>query len=508
MTKGVCKIRLLDEVTAAVVGLHGDHQDILYKKYSIPAPGYFFNPLYKLGRWDGKVHFFQPNGRTYAYLLEELIPRIIQMGYKVEIEDLRLPVAPPPNPITDDIFAHILHPDTGQPTKLRYYQRDGINTLIENGFGLIRASTGAGKTILCAGLCKAYGDAGFKTLTIVPSQDLIKQTKKVYIHSELDTGEYSGAHKNLDHMHVVSTWQALKNNPKIVELFQMVLVDECHGAKGKELQNILTEHASKIPYRFGVTGTLPPEPADEMAVYVALGPVRYDVTAKQLIDEGVLAMPHIDAIQLEEDLKEEYQQHCESLPPTEKRPTYIQYKDQYLPDFASEKAYLHRRKLRTEWIADYIMAKADKKKGNVMCFVDSIPFGRKLADHIPNAIFVNGQDIKTPAKRREVYDLFEHNDNLIVIATVNIAGTGLDVPRIFNVIMVDLGKSFVRVIQAIGRGLRKAHDKDAVMISDICGDLKYSKKHLAQRVNFYKEASYPYKKHKIDYEKQMSDIDL
>lgn len=508
MSKSICKIRLLDEVYAAVVGLHGDHQEILYKKYSIPAPNYFFNPLYKLGRWDGKVHFFQTNGKTYIYLLEEILPRVIQMGYEIVIEDLRGMTTQPPDSVDANMFAHIMHPLTGKPIILRHYQIDGINTLIEHGYGIVRASTAAGKTILCTGLCQRYGEVGVKTLTIVPSQDLIRQTKQMYIHCGLDTGEYSGTYKTLDHQHIVSTWQALKNNPKIIEMFQLVLVDECHGAKGKQLQEILTKHAAKVPFRFGVTGTLPPDPSDLMQVHVALGPVRFTITAAELINEGTLAAPHIDIIQLEEDLKNEYAQFCANQSPTDKPPTYTQYKDQYLPDFSSEKAYLHRRKPRMEWIASYIQAKADKKKGNVLCFVDSIPFGRKLAALIPGAIFVNGQDIKTPAKRREVYDRFEHEDNLIVIVTVNIAGTGLDIPRIFNLITIDLGKSFIRVIQAVGRSLRKAHDKDTVMVSDICGDLKYSKKHLRERTNYYTDAGYPYKKHKIDYVKQMSDIDI
>jgi superfamily II DNA or RNA helicase len=497
---------LLDEVTAVIVGLHSDHFDILYKKYSIPAPGFFFNPLYKMGRWDGKTHFLKENGRTFAYLLEEILPRIVSMGYAIEIEDLRNIVAPQPDNVTADLFAHTPHPDTGEPTKLRHYQIDGINELVNAGFGIVRASTGAGKTILCTGICETYGKIGVKTLTIVPSQDLISQTKKVYDYYGLDVGEYSGTSKDLDHLHVVSTWQALQNNPKVVELFQMVLVDECHGAKGKQLGEILTDHASKIPFRFGVTGTMPPEPADEMSVYVALGPIRFNITAAQLIAEGVLAAPHIDVIQLEEDLKAEWQQHCADLHSTIKPPTYTQYKDEYLPDFTSEKAYLHRKSKRIEWIANYIMAKADKKKGNVMCLVDGIPFGRKLAEHIPGAIFVNGQDVKTAKARKEIYKLFESNDNLVVIATVHIAGTGLDIPRIFNMILVDLGKSFVRVVQAVGRGLRKAKDKDTVMISDICSDLKYAKKHLKQRTNFYEDASYPYKKHKIDYEKSL-DLD-
>jgi superfamily II DNA or RNA helicase len=73
--------------------------------------------------------------------------------------------------------------------------------------------------------------------------------------------------------------------------------------------------------------------------------------------------------------------------------------------------------------------------------------------------------------------------------------------------MVDVGKSFIRVIQAIGRGLRTAEDKKSVIVTDICGDLKYSKKHLKERTNYYEEAQYKYKKHQIDYVKQMSALD-
>ena len=102
-------------------------------------------------------------------------------------------------------------------------------------------------------------------------------------------------------------------------------------------------------------------------------------------------------------------------------------------------------------------------------------------------------------QRQKVYDLFKSRDDLVVIATVNVAGTGLSINRIFNLVLVDLGKSFIRVIQAIGRGLRKAHDKDFVNVLDVCGDFKYSKQHMAKRIKFYQEAGYPYKKHAVTY---------
>jgi superfamily II DNA or RNA helicase len=100
--------------------------------------------------------------------------------------------------------------------------------------------------------------------------------------------------------------------------------------------------------------------------------------------------------------------------------------------------------------------------------------------------------------RKKIYQQFKDNDTLVVIATVQIASTGLDIKRIFNLIFIDVGKSFVRTIQTIGRGLRKAHDKDSVHVTDICSDLKYSKRHSTERVKFYKEAQYKHKKTKVD----------
>lgn len=507
MTRSECKIRLLNEVTAVVVGLHGDHYEMFFNKYSAPAPNYFFNPLFKLGQWDGKIRYFSMKGKTYVYLLDDLLPRIAKLGYKITIEDLRQSNKVDPDPITDQVYAHIGHADTGEPTVLRDYQVTGVNALIEHGYGILLASTGAGKTIICTALVDAYGKHGVKTITIVPNQDLIRQTKKDYAHYGLDVGEYSGTAKQLDHQHVISTWQALKNNPKIIEQFQLVLVDECHGAKGNVLQKILTDHSANIIYRFGVTGTLPKDPSDVLAVHVALGPVRETVSAKSLIDRGVLANLHIDVMQLEEDLQKEYQDFCKNDYPGSKPPTYTQFKDGYFPDFTAEKSFIHRNNTRHEWIADMLLAKQDQKKGNTLVLVDSISFGRKLASLIPGAIFVNGQDVKKSTDRDRVYQMFKDHDDLIVIATVHIAGTGLSIRRIFNLVLIDVGKSFIRVIQAIGRGLRTASDKDFVHITDVCSDLKYGRKHLTTRTNYYDEAQYPYKKHKIDYAKMLKSLD-
>jgi superfamily II DNA or RNA helicase len=87
----------------------------------------------------------------------------------------------------------------------------------------------------------------------------------------------------------------------------------------------------------------------------------------------------------------------------------------------------------------------------------------------------------------------------VLICTKGIASTGIDIPRIFNLVLLEAGKSFTEVVQSIGRGLRRAEDKDHVEIYDICADTKHSKRHLSARKKYYKDARYPFTVLKVPY---------
>ena len=89
--------------------------------------------------------------------------------------------------------------------------------------------------------------------------------------------------------------------------------------------------------------------------------------------------------------------------------------------------------------------------------------------------------------------------NKIIIATYGVASVGINIPRIFNLVLIEPGKSFVRVIQSIGRGIRKAEDKDYLNVIDITSNLKYSKRHLTKRKAFYKEQGFPFQVTKLEY---------
>ena len=117
---------------------------------------------------------------------------------------------------------------------------------------------------------------------------------------------------------------------------------------------------------------------------------------------------------------------------------------------------------------------------------------------IRDAVFVSAAT--KGVDRQEEYDEVRTSTNKVIIATYGVAAVGLNIPRIFNLVLLEPGKSFVRVIQSIGRGIRKAEDKDFVQIWDVTSTCKYAKRHLTERKKFYKEAKYPFTLEKVTWQ--------
>jgi superfamily II DNA or RNA helicase len=478
MTK-TCTLTVKDEVWCYFSGLAPEHIESLFKEFGVFVDGYFFMPLYKLGRWDGKIHFFERTGKTYVRLLDKILPFIDKWGYDVNLVDNRRPVKHPTVPGKLVSFDNIgictqaeggdimglVEVKPGVQFKLRPYQHECVMKAVEAGSGFIIAGTGAGKTSITAGISHIYGEMGYRVITIVPSSDLVDQTASWYELLGMDVGVYSGTDKNINKTHVVATWQALQYNPEIMENFDVLIWDEAHGIKASVAQKLINEHGKNIAFRFGVTGTLPKGEADQWSLFSSIGPVLKEIPAKWLMDNGYLAKVEIQPVELDE--------------------TYI---DEEFPDYSSERAFLTKSPARMEKIADIIISQC-ATNGNTLVLVNSIPFGEKLASLIKGAVFLYGESPKD--LRKEHYDMFEEHDDLIVIASSGIASTGISIDRVFCLVLVDAGKSFIRAIQSIGRGLRMADDKKNLKAVDIYSKLKWSKKHAKERDKYYKEAQYP-----------------
>jgi superfamily II DNA or RNA helicase len=164
-------------------------------------------------------------------------------------------------------------------------------------------------------------------------------------------------------------------------------------------------------------------------------------------------------------------------------------------NYQSELKHLLEDSERLDKIASLISGINDT--GNTLILVDRVNAGKEIVSRLPGSVFVSGAT--NMVERKEEYDEVATATNKIIVATYGVAAVGINIPRIFNLVLIEPGKSFVRVIQSIGRGIRKAEDKDHVQIYDITSSCKFAKRHLTQRKAFYKEANYPFDVEKLTY---------
>jgi len=480
------KIIIKDEVNVKIEGLEVGDRRALMKMFEFEKPGARYLPAVRLGRWNGKISYFSLAGSTYLNLLDNIIPYIYDKGYDIELVDQRVSHGELKfERIKEDSFSDTLwpdkHPMAGQPIMLRDYQVEIVNNFLENPQSLQEVATGAGKTLMTAALSKSVEHLG-RSLVIVPNKSLVVQTEADYINLGLDVGVYFGDRKDYGKQHTICTWQSLNNlfkntadagEENLDEFFfedvVCVIVDEVHMAKADVLKSMLTGVFANVPIRWGLTGTIPKEKLNQVSLLVSLGPVIGKLAASELQERGVLAQCHVNIVQLKDKVE--------------------------FTNYQSELKHLLEEPNRLDTIAGLI--EKVNETGNTLVLVDRVNAGKELVSRLPNAVFVNGSTSLT--ERKEEYDEVATSDDKIIVATYGVAAVGINIPRIFNLVLIEPGKSFVRVIQSIGRGIRKAEDKDFVQIWDITSTCKFAKRHLTQRKAYYKEAHYPFTLEKLDY---------
>ena len=483
-----CKVVIKDEVNVKIENLDLDTRKALVKKFKYEDPSARFRPSYKLGRWDGSISFFGLGGTTYMSMLGPVLEYLESKNFYIEVEDHRTSEPLEFSEIFEDFWGDQTWPEghrfAGEKIRLRDDQVDVINKFLENPQCIQEIATGFGKTITTATLskiCEKYG----RTITIVPNKSLVEQTEEDFVNCKLDVGVYYGDRKDLNKTHTICTWQSLnildKNSKNwdeaacarlemLLDNVQCVMVDEVHMAKADVLKNLLTRNLSKTPIRWGLTGTIPKAEHEFQSIRASLGEVVNRVAAHTLQESGVLSNCHVNIVQTGE------------------------WKE--FGSYAEELKYLVTDSTRMKYISNMIRNIA--ASGNTLVLVNRIDSGKFIIEQIPEAVFVSGQ-VKTK-DRKEEYDEIRTSDNKIIVATFGVAAVGINIPRIFNLVLLEPGKSFVRVIQSIGRGIRKADDKDFVQIWDMTAASKYAKRHLTERKRFYKEAKYPFTIEKVKYQ--------
>ena len=475
-------IELLDEVNCKIHNLEPHIRRKLNSKFSYMLPYAFHIPSFKLGRFDGKIKFFHLNGKTYNNLLPDILDFLSDMNLNFNLKDNREYYNINFNKIDENLFSHINWPENhknkNKPIILREYQVKIINNFLENKTGVQEIATGAGKTIIIAALSFIIENSlknKKRTLVIVPSKSLVTQTEEDYINVGLDVGVYYGERKEIGHTHTICTWQSLesirkqnKNDSSKMSIEEFtknvscVICDEVHSCKINVLQNILTTSLNNIYFRFGLTGTIPKDDYAKTSIKVSIGETTGSLAAAELQEDGVLANCNIHIRQL--------------------------------IDFVNCKKYTEELKLltvtnnrRLDYLAE--MIKEISETGSTLVLVDRIKCGEELVSRIPGSALVTGSMKNTDRKKH--YDEFATVENKTLIAIYKVASVGINIPSLENLVLIEPGKSFVRVIQSIGRSLRKSTNKDTADVYDICSTAKFSKRHLRERKKYYSDAQYP-----------------
>ena len=478
-----CTIIIRDEVNVKLEGLDPSTRRKCSDKLKFFLPHAFHMPAYKLGRWDGTVRFCDVGGRTFLNLLDDVLPVIIAQGYEIVIDDRRENEEMTFEHVTENFWEGVTWPEghinAGEPILLRDYQVDVINQFISAPQCLQEIATGAGKTIMTATMSKIVEKYG-RSIIIVPNKDLVRQTEEDYSNCGLDVGVYFGDKKDFGKTHTICTWQSLnsllkktkKGEDNIMDFIEdvcCVIVDETHQAKADVLKDLLTSVFANVPIRWGLTGTIPKSDWESASLRSSIGEVINKLSAKELQDQGVLANCHVNIVQTQETVS--------------------------YPNYQNEMTFLLEDKKRIEYVAE--MIKGISETGNTLVLTNRIKNGEALQELISGAEFVQGS--MKVADRKDAYNEINEGTNTITIATYGVAAVGINIPRIFNLVLLEPGKSFVRVIQSIGRGVRMAKDKDFVQIWDVTSRCKFSKRHLTERKKYYKDASYPFTIDKVTY---------
>lgn len=367
------------------------------------------------------------------------------------------------------------------PYTLHEYQKDCVYRAVLNRRLVLKVPTGSGKTVISYCIIKWFleNEKG-KVLFVVPSKGLIKQAYK-------DFKEYgytddihiiqSGAEKELLTDITISTWQSIyKLEKEFFNDVSLLIIDECHQVSNamvlKSIEKIIQKSVNAY-YRFGTTGTLKDEEVHEKLIEGMIGRIYQAITTVELIENKQISPLKICIKKI--DYPDTMTGNVNKLNWHEQ----LQFID-------------HEKNPRQEYIIKLVVS----LKGNTLVLFRSIEHGTFLYEQLvkrcneKEVMYIDGS---ISAEDREKYRmLIEENDNLVLVASFGTSAVGISICRLHNIVFSSPSKSKIRVLQSIGRGLRKHETKSEVVIYDIVDMIGFFKSHYRERKDHYDNEKFPY----------------
>jgi superfamily II DNA or RNA helicase len=447
-------------------------------------------PAYRNKVWDGKIRLFsQKTGQIYvgllSYIKEFCERNDIECVVAKDVDDSdSLDI----KKVTD--FVKSLKPKSkGKELELRDYQLNAIQYALSNHRGMLVSPTASGKSLIIYALIRFYHYLlkDKKILILVPTTSLVEQMYSDFIdygwNDKYLHRIYQGHEKETDKPVIISTWQSLfKLDKKYFEKFGCVIGDEAHLFKSKSLTTIMTKLID-CKYRFGMTGTLDGTQTHRLVLEGLFGKVEKVTTTKELMDKDTLAELKIKCIVLKH--KEEDCKVVKDL------------------KYSEELQYIVSHKTRN----DFITTLCDKLNGNTLCLYQlvekhGVVLYNAMKDLDRKVFFIHGGvDTET---REQIREITEKETNAIIVASYGTFSTGINIRNLHNVVFASPSKSRIRVLQSIGRGLRRPNMGEVhTTLLDIADDFTYNDKknftlnHFLERINIYNEEEFDYEINKV-----------
>lgn len=244
-----------------------------------------------------------------------------------------------------------------------------------------------------------------------------------------------------------------------------IVVHNCHGARGVKISDYL-KLCANAKFKIGTTGTLPPSDCDQMSVKSVLGRTLYRITSKELIDLGFLTNIIIANIFIQYPMDFILSNQERSYPEEVRLVEGHEGRDQILGKIVQSMNQMHNMLILC----------------NHVDHVDStIEYLKRV---VPNRRIAKITGSVKSAEREFIRISAEESDGLIIVATYGTMSTGVNIKKIHEIILYANSASKIRVLQSLGRGLRKHPEKSRVVIFDIVDDMRWKSKRGKIHTNY------------------------
>lgn len=399
--------------------------------------GYYFMPTFRAGVWDGYISLMTSYSTFPTGLLPIVTKALVAKDYTVDV--IHKTCAKQVCQVNADDLDGIT---------LRAYQVEAANTMLKAKRGVAKMATNSGKTEVMAAMIKALN---VPTILLVHRKELLYQTaERLTARGVKNVGIVGDGEWHPDIV-TVAMIQTLQNKLKKLDMSKnkLLFIDECHHLSSDQAMDVFNH----IPgcYRYGLSGTpIKYDLLADMKLLAATGDIIYELENEYLIKHEYSAKPYIElkVIELDDDIiwKMDYTDAVDQL---------------IVHNFNRNKA-----------VFEY----AVKATGTVLVIVDRIEHGKLLNKMIPGSVFVYGSD--TTERRREILDRMRSTSGVYIASPI--FDEGIDVPSVDTLVYAAGGRSNVKLLQRIGRGMRKKEGDNTLHILDFIDD---TNKHLLEHSN-------------------------